>query len=450
VALTIFFSAFAAVCVVQTARTFYAWRYLRAARCPNSPEDGPRMYLFVPVAFEQSIIAVTFECFSALLAGRPWLHVVFITTARETGRGDETTTHDILEDLLRKSGNARVRILYDRRLFGVMAHQINYAVEQILAEAQVPFLIGIYNADSNTPPAAIDYARGRLMHAPSSVLQQYAAYRLPADGTVADRIRSHVAAWQTRWSLQFELGRLLIDHSLFPEPRGSGDALNLARPLHYAIGHGLFLSSTTWQLVGGLPEESINEDAFFGLLLHIHGKRLEPIPYLEIADPPPTLSSYIKQQAVWFNGPLYAFFYASNLYCGSRDLNADRTPIYGWIARINVGVAAIKLSLHAVYWLVGPIMLMLVTFLVLARGEWYVVAAWALLVVYFVYGLNVIAQALARQLGVTTGHVGGPIVALAAYILHGVGPLICIARVLSGKNKQEHKYKTERDPATRL
>jgi cellulose synthase/poly-beta-1,6-N-acetylglucosamine synthase-like glycosyltransferase len=436
-----------AVCAMQTFRMLLSWRYLRARRSVAvSPEQVSwKMYLLVPLAFEQEIVSDTFERFRAIVATREWLRVLFITTARETARQGRPTTRDIIEVLLAQRDEPRMRLLDAPLTEGVMAHQLNHGVNVITSEERGPFLIAVYNADSDPPPSAIEHAYTRLLEAPQRVLQQHAMYPSGDRSTLASRLLSHIAAWQTRWSLQFELGRLLLDHWFFPDPRDPSSPLNLLRPFHYTIGHGLFLSSETWQQATGLPEDEINEDAFFGLQLHTSGKRIEPVPALEIADPPPSLSAYLKQQSVWFNGPLYAFSYARRLLFGSSGRHAARPTAQGWLAKANVCVATFKLSLHALYWIAGPPLLLLCSVFVLVTSTVETAIAWLLLIFYFTYGLNILAALTTRAQLCNPFLPSGPISALIAYLLHCVGPMMCVARILTGTNTQRNKYKTARN-----
>jgi hypothetical protein len=447
-------AALALLCGIQTLRMLLAWRYLTRAQTVGSQRDAPMMmYLLVPVLYEQSVIDTTFHRFAGMAALRPWLCVVFVTSAREDSVEGRSTTHQLLVDYVARPHAGRVRLFKYPGTEGVMAHQLNYAVDQILREQTSPFLIAVYNVDSVPGWAAIDYAHMRLSEDHSRVLQQYAVYPPKQSRGYSGRVLSHVAAWQTRWSLHFELGRLLVDHRVAPEPSAGTTLWDLLRPMHYAIGHGLFLASTTWEWTTGLAEDEINEDAQLGLLLHVCGRRIEPVPFLEVAEPPPTLSAYIRQQAVWFNGPFYALRYARKLWYGSSGRHFRRPMASGLCDRLNVAFAAGKLALHAVYWLTGPPLLVGATIVMVLRGDWLAVTAWIALSFYYVYGLNVLANALARRISTqyasSAWQLGDPTAALAAYLLHCVGPVVRLSRLAAGSNRLDKKYKTERKEPSR-
>ena len=408
------------------------------------------MFLLIPVYREQSIIHQTVRQFQQFSERRSWLHIIFITSIREDQYDQELTTHQILENLIMSSCDHKIRLIKCNNPNGVMAHQLNYAIELLLKDEKQPFYIGIYNADSILSLVTIDYAYRELGKNEKKVLQQYAIYPTEYIQDFNGKILSHIAGWQTRWSLHFELGRLLIDNNFYKNISYRIPILNLIRPFHYTIGHGLFFTSKTYILTTGFAEDEINEDAQFGLMLYFLNCRIEPIPYLEVAVPPPSLSVYFKQQSVWFNGPIYAFKYAIKLFNGSKGKHAERPKVENWTEKLSVGVATIKLFTHSLYWILGPPSILFLTIWIFIRQPIIYWVVWLVLVFYFVWGLNWISHNIAKKhsdLYIIRSKVNlsrYPFSAFIAYLFHCIGPFICLYKILILQNKLSNKYKTER------
>lgn len=379
--------------------------------------------LIVPVLDEQSVIEESVLRFGELTDRFDWLRVLYVTTVRERG---SPTTHSMLGPLLAE--RRAIEVVRSSERDGVMAHQLNHAIG-MLRERRGEFALGIYNVDSDPGEAALVHARDRLAADPDAVLQQYAAYPVQPGSS---RTLQHAVAWQNRWSLQFELGRALGESRVLG-PAGRLARARLPRPFHYVIGHGLFMSSGTWARAGGFPEDEINEDAFLGVILARLGVVPEPVPYLELAEGAPSLAALIRQQATWFNGPLFAARYSRKVLV--------RIPG----ERARTVLAGAQLQMHSVYWLLGPPTLILVVPVALAlRGDTQALAAWVALVAAFTAGLSQLAAEALRRAGYPVGRPLGAAGGVVAYALHCAGPLYTCARTASGRNVMSAKHKTPR------
>ncbi len=412
------------------------------------------MFILIPVYREQSVIQQALNQFQYFSANRPWLHIIFVTSIREDLSCQELTTHDILENLIMQIPDRRIRLIKCNNKSGVMAHQLNYAIEQLIEEESIPFHIGIYNVDSILSPFTIDYVHCRLIKNHDNVFQQYAVYPTEYTPNIKGRVLCHIAGWQTRWSLHFELGRLLVDNRYYTNIFHSSKVYDLIRPFHYTIGHGLFFTSSTFVVTTGFAEDEINEDAQFGLIINLLNRQIEPIPYLEVAAPPPTLSVYFKQQSVWFNGPVYAFRYAKKIFFGSKGRHLKRPIANNYIQRISIIIMAAKLFMHALYWILGPPIILFLTIWILVTQSLIICVAWIVLTLYFVWGLNGISHLVAfkhseiysQRAKVNLFYY--PLAAFIAYLFHCVGPILCLYKIITGKNIHINKYKTERSKST--
>jgi hypothetical protein len=435
--------AWAALCLLQLARFALASRYLRVGPPPDGlPAGGPQLVLLVPVLSEQDVIENSLQWFGGLTATLPWLSVVYVTTEREPRAEGRPSTRAMIERRLPQL--ARVSVLHYPYRYGVMAHQLNYAIDQLFESGGNDRLIGVYNVDSKPGAAAIVAARAALLADPRSVVQQYAIYPFPPPDDFAAAVLSHIACWQTRWSLHFELARTLIAQVLPFGRSVLGRAATLTRPILYAIGHGLFLRAGCWRELSGFPEDEINEDAFFGLQLRLAGYRMQSVPFLEPALPPPALRVYLRQQAVWYNGPARAWHYWRKLTRGGAGRHRLRPQLTGWTAAW-AALETFKLWLAAFYWLLGPWLIALVIpALALAQGLPLALLPWLALLLWWCWGFHRLVHGVYRTQGIDIAPPGDVAASVVAYLLHGVGPIIWLARSCSGRNGQARKYKTER------
>ena len=426
--------------VVQILRLRLSLNFIDAP--PDEEASFPadrKLFLLIPVYREQTSVRECVERFAELLHERPWLVVVFIATAREQESSAEPSTHSLLRDLLR--GRAGFRLLCSPNKTGFMAHQLNYAVRTLASEESEEFLLGVYNVDSDPPGGTLDYVYHRLRNQADVVYQQHSWYPWPVQGGLQDAIIKHLALWQTRWSLHFEMGRLLCARNRLCARLGNNHWGRSLMPFHYTIGHGLFLSRSVWEKASGFPEDEQNEDAFLGLILHVEGIGIRPVPFLEKAEVAPSVGVYVKQQAVWFTGPWRAWNYAAK-YLRTTPRSAEGQTRQGLLAReLCILLSSAKLFSHAVYWLAGPpVLLAVIPTLLLATGTWSLLAAWLLFMWIFCHGIHLlIAERLTRRIDMRSIAIDG-VAAVVAYGLHCVGPFL---RLL-GMSARGEKYKTER------
>lgn len=173
--------------------------------------------------------------------------------------------------------------------------------------------------------------------------------------------------WQNRWSIVYELGKLL---------EVSKNNLGFM----YTIGHGLFIKNKFLQEIGGYNENDLNEDNEFGYRLRKEGLKIYPIPFLEKSGFASNLSIYIKQQAVWFNGPLYAFGYF---------LKSDKNSKNFFLALLNFKAAISWLlsSVFMIFFTLYSVMIDPVIFFLLL-----------ILDVLYITGLNIVCDYLLNEL----------------------------------------------------
>lgn len=433
------------VCLSQIIRMIISLRFLSRPKLLNLKAeviDHSPFYLLVPLYREQKILKETVATFSELTESDQNIRVVFITTQKEVCNGTEETTGACLSRLIHRGSKCEVFHCPNNQ--GTMATQLNYAVARIENRHEGGVNFGIFNADSRPGLNSIQYAKHLMNTDPTQVIQQYSYYTFRYEPRPR-KILAHLALWQTKWTLHFELGRVLVDQWLRRRLYHWGRIRKVLLPFNYVIGHGLFMSSATWRQAGGFPEDEICEDAFLSLILYGMNKEVTPLPFLEEVDFAPTLGIYLKQQAVWYCGPMYAPRYFVKLLRRSGKLDAiPELTIAKWSLFLFIG--AFKLHLHAWYWLLGPpIQLVLIPFILFSRGEWFLLMVWtgmSLTLNYLFHQIICYRMQSSLKLGLLSEHCVLP--AVFAYLLHCVGPTIAIMRALTFGNDVKTKYKTER------
>lgn len=270
-------------------------------------EEVP-LYLIVPVLNEQRIIEETYMHFRDIVNQFEKVYVVYVTTEKEGPCS--ITTYEMIKRLMEADVcNKKIYLFHYPYKKGVMAHQLNYAIDQLeKINPSLNFWIGIYNADSRISVSTIDYIINNInqkdcLH---KCFQQYSWYITKSNKS--HDILNSAALWQTRWTLVFELARVrfqaALDSAKLPD-----SIYFILEKMNYVIGHGLYIKVIDLKTLGGFPEDTINEDACLGYLLNCNNIKIIPIPFLEKAESPNRVSIYIKQQTTWFNGPWYAFQY---------------------------------------------------------------------------------------------------------------------------------------------
>jgi cellulose synthase/poly-beta-1,6-N-acetylglucosamine synthase-like glycosyltransferase len=412
---------------------------------------------------EQNIAESTYQHFFNIIENRPACHVVFVTTEKEKPPIGIPYTRTILEQAANRQPHPRIHLFHYPLTRGVMAHQLNYAIKQIRQHhPDDNFWIGVYNADSRITNDVLDYVLPRFSMEPyrECAFQQYSWYPAPQDSKAGSILYS-AALWQTRWSLTFEIPRVLFQLRLDELFRWvyKSFPVQIARPIvgiteiliekmNYVIGHGLFIHAKTIHQVGGFPEDTINEDAFLGYLLNNERIPIYPIPFLEQAEFAPSIAIYIRQQTSWFNGPWYAFQYLWYYLKGPNPKHPYRPACKKNTASILRAVAlAMKLFCHAIYWLFSPILLLiLLPISLFYTAGWGGLVIWVAVVVAHLPLTHWLTRIVAAAHVQQTHQLPKPSLffCVGFFAIHCIGPFRNLILQVKRQNTIDRKYKTER------
>jgi hypothetical protein len=333
-------------------KIYYSIKWIRRETQKRAEKIFRRdvVYLLIPVLNEVDRLNETIEYFVDNFNNLDNLHIVIVTTEKEKRMPGFENTIDLASKLALKY--EKVDAIHYPGRNGYMAHQLNYAINNILKDAKKKnILFGVYNADSRPHPETIDWILAKRNDG-YRVFQQYGDYRKNLNGSMgfSGAILKSAAYWQTRWSLGFE-----IYHAL----KQFGCKKGWRYPLNYCIGHGLFFTGEIFERIQGFSEASHNEDAIWGLELSFDNEFIMPVPFFDRSDSPDMVNSLFVQKSNWFWGPLQAFKYCK-IIIKRRKIKkpTDKALLFGF---------ALRLFMHAVYWVLGP--MCLIIFLLLAVGS---------------------------------------------------------------------------------
>ncbi|HEY2579268.1 MAG TPA: glycosyltransferase family 2 protein [Streptosporangiaceae bacterium] len=193
---------------------------------------------------------------------------------------------------------------------GSMVQQLNYAIRNETERARAAgtgmneLFFVIYNADSRPHPdtlraaAALIAAREHAPSGPARLIQQSAVFTanfadLPPG--LAGAVLEGAGWLQSRWTMSREIPRLRRQ-AAYARHHRDGTLM----PLAHCVGHGLMIRADLFAELGGLPESTGNEDLALGYLACAAGVPIDPLPLLEEAHTPLTLSSWLSQARQWF------------------------------------------------------------------------------------------------------------------------------------------------------
>lgn len=377
----------------------------------ESKDEYKDIVIIIPVYNEQAVIRNYFMNFLPFM--RKGIEVIYVGTNKEKG---EIKTYDILNELVNEFDiQDYCKIMLYPNSDGVMAHQINYALRQIEDEK----IVGVYNVDSFIGIQTIDYVLKNKDKLKNGVFQQYSYSICSGKGMIRNGVM-----WQNRWSLAYEL------------PRAARQYEFGIKKFNYTIGHGLFFSNKTINDIGLFSESHINEDNVLGYELSNNNIRIYPIPFLEKIDFAHNLPVYVKQQSVWFNGPLYAFNYFI-------DKKNERKNL------IKQFITSCQNFKNALNWFAFELLtfILLVYLGISGNLVWFAILLAETL--FYVICPNIIAEKILYENGYINQKERKGIRYVIREVvfwllIHSAGPIITFGRILGRKNSQKNKYKTEK------
>jgi hypothetical protein len=305
---------------------------------PTSGHSGAavRFFIVVPVLREAAILPAAVAHFQALACGHA-ATVVIVTTAREAAEAHQhPAAGDTVAAARELAGDGKCLHLHYPDPLGLKADQLNYAAASCAAllpdgvPSSQAFLT-CYDADSLPPLDSLArFTRAIEGHLGADVFHQSSRFesrQQPAAGPLR-RLRAAVcdagALRANRFVLGFELPRLL---------NRSGQASALKRALcsgvyAHVTGHGLCVRLSLLERLP-FPARSPLEDMHYSFILGSRGLPMVPVPSLDSAEVPGSVTAQVQQAARWFFGPARFARYLK-----------DPAARPGWPARVMAASAA--------------------------------------------------------------------------------------------------------------
>lgn len=382
-------------------------------RSDSKKLDYSEVVILIPVYNEQNVIRQSVLNFKPLM--EQGIEVIYVATEKETVT---PTTYDMLKGLIQEYNlQQHCKVLKYPKKNGVMAHQLNYAVQNINDNK----IILIYNVDSLVQLSTVNYIlknRGKLEQ---GVFQQYSYSAYDENGLA---IMNHAIMWQNRWSIAYEL------------PRTIQFRRGIIRKFNYVIGHGLAIKREMLVKLGAFSEAQINEDNILGYRLHANGVKVYPIPHLEKIDFAKNRRIYVNQQSVWFNGPLYAFRYYQELKKESQNYQ-------------ELFFAACQNFKNALNWNLFSYMNIVLLCITFINRQWLMLGGLVIAMLLYVQGVSMLAEKVLIDTGYLKKRMRDPFLYSIRelyfwLLLHSTGPMLTLWKIVSRRNNQLNKYKTEK------
>lgn len=345
-------------------------------------ESCPYIVILLPLLREQTVINEMVSYFSGIIYPKQKLAIVLITTEKEiseykNGFKRLPTTVDLVKPLIDKA-NAKLKTklfhhIHYPKTEGVMAHQLNYAVENlenIVGRKLDPpkTYVVVYNADSKPNKRTLQVFYNQILLAKKKfrrmpeIFQQIAAYvhnyrQYP--NTFSGLLLKASSVVQTRWALGYEIPMLRRQSEFWLKRKGKKLSIleKIFEPPAYCVGHGVFYRLDTLHQVDLFPDETLNEDLALGYYSVLSGFAIMPLPSLENVENPNSVTMLIEQKSAWFWGMLDYLTYKKFVH--KKVQNPD--PIRVWMTTLR-GIKRDTLawalsSIFVLYLLISPFLI---------------------------------------------------------------------------------------------
>jgi hypothetical protein len=320
--------------------------YREQFRVYEKEKLNKKILFVVPVCLEQNIIEESFLHFKFIAEYDSNFYIAFVTTEKEGQQ--KNSTYEKLQMLKAQYKADKIEIYHYPKAAGVMAHQVNFGVKEFSNEFGNKFDVAIYNVDSRISTRSLNEIIVYSNSDKKCIYQQYSYYLTKNN---ISSIATGYAAWQTRWSITYE-------YAIATKRLKSKSKNIIFEKGVYLIGHGVMMSCDIFNQIGGMPEESLNEDLFMGYIANNERISIVPLCNLESAENVSKVTELIKQQSSWFNGPFHSFYYYKT-YC--RNISTNRTlPTCQGRDKLRALVLAIKYFKLSIYWSVSPLLLLII------------------------------------------------------------------------------------------
>jgi len=338
--------------IINNLFTFLIIRDLSIKRNYDRQLKPDRHLIFVlPVFQEIQLIETAIAYVARLINGFHNVDVYIVGNSREKNQYGQNPTLEIAKNMTRNRTD--FHILELDTTSGVMAHQINYAVSQIVQSGAktTETWVHILNIDSRLSEDGLN-AIVTCINRGDRIIQQSAVFL--SNFRSLGLIQKGVALYQSRWTISHEIKRLWL--------HGISSYL-----LALVVGHGLCINLAKLLEYGNLPEDTLTEDLHFGYYVAASAEKITSLSILELADSPSRVSEIARQKYVWSFGPMLYPKYLLNYirkFPAKWKLNYPRATlimIQGVMSYINWLISSWLIAYFAYQSLESPATLIFLT-----------------------------------------------------------------------------------------
>ena len=344
----------------------YKLKFKTQLKSLNSNCDNFHIYVLIPCYKEISVIKETLDHFKKITNGIKNIDIYIITTEKE--RNENTlgqTTYDYLLnlDIL---NNPQFHLLNYPQITGMMADQLNYAIEEILKNQSLStnkIYFSVYNADSHPDNSTfIELSQKIQQNNFPKIIQQYSNYFL--NYNFQNFIMKGFSIYQTA----FEFRNGIINNSI-------------SKYLYsHVVGHGLTIRADYIQNLNGFNSNFWCEDIYLTGLLHNNNEKILYLNSLDNAQNPENLMVQIIQNAVWFKTASHHFSILKNI---SKNFNISLNGFIWLCHEFRATFIWLMMPIFLLYSLVYPLVNKCYFLLLLSIGTY-------LIFVFTNYLLNLI------------------------------------------------------------
>lgn len=348
-------------------------------------KQNRKIKIIIPVYNEIDVIKESVDNFRYISTFHN-VEVIYIAKKEQSN----ITTYQLLKKYTK---NTSIKVIKYPFFSGVMAHQINYGCK-FLHKNDV---IWIHNVDSIPNIEVINFI--------NTTFEDKYFYQQPSCYSILSKHKNIIKSaisWQNRWSIMYEIPKYTTNLNCYK----------------YTIGHGAIFSKHLYDNFKGYPENEANEDNVLGFILSQLKIKIKLIPIFDEVGFTESKITYIQQQSIWFNGPLYAFSYLKNyLLCN----------------KFKAFLLASQNYKAAVSWILWPLMSLIILLYSLVLKDYKFFFIIILLSIIYSYILNYISFIIIKKY-LRSQKMSNIIYDYLYFFFRICGPLYSFYKILFNKN----------------
>lgn len=245
-----------------------------------------KINILIPCYEEQKVIKQTLLHFQKIIKNNSNIDLYVITTNKENNnRTFLPSTYECLTNL-KSSSSLIFNIINYPSTNGMMADQINYAINEILSKSTLSesrIYFSLYNADSHPDFNTFNDICMKIQEYNfPNVIQQYSNNF--SNYNKLSFLMKGFAIYQTAFELRSGLINNQISSYLYS----------------HVVGHGLTIRADYIRKLNGFNTDFWCEDIFLTGLLYNNHEKIIPLNSLDNSETPRNLKIQVTQNAVWF------------------------------------------------------------------------------------------------------------------------------------------------------